>query len=231
MFGIWPRRNVDISFSVLLSLMNKFGVDKACTLSTKGIFYDFSAGNDETLAVCKKNLNLIPVATINPASYLNCYKEVERCIEIGFKIFRFFPEIQEWSIRGLVFKKMLYELSKADIIILIPASEGFNNIVNILGDIEIPVIITSFRYSELGEAIEAIREYSNIYIETHMINSPDFLEILKDEVGLERVVFGSNAPLSYMLSALKPIEKSNINKIQKNRVLGKNLNSLLKGAS
>ena len=228
-FGIWPRRNVDISSSILLELMKNNGVDRACTISARGIFYDYSAGNDETLKLCKEDNSFIPVATINPAAYFGCYNEARKCIDQGFKLFRFFPTIQEWSIDGLVFGKIADILSETDAGLLIPASEGFSKIVSILGGMKNPVIITSFRYSHLGEAIEAIRKYPNVYIETHMINSPDYLDVLKEEVGLDKVIYGSNSPLSYMAASLKQITKSDLSETMKGKVLGKNLEGLLKG--
>ena len=114
--------------------------------------------------------------------------------------------------------------------VLIPASEGFSAIAKSMGGAKNPVIVTSFRYSELGEAIEAMRRCANIYIESHMINSPDFLDVLQNEVGLRKVIFGSNAPLSYMTGALKQIEHSHISSTDKEMVLGRNLGAILAGA-
>ena len=159
LFGVWPRRNIDISSSILLKLMKNNGVDKACTVSARGIFYDFSAGNDETLKLCKENNSFIPVATLNPSVYLGCYDETKKCLDRGFKLFRFFPTIQEWSIDGLVFGKIVEILLGTNAVLMVPASEGFSKIVNILGGMKNPVIVTSFRYSHLGEAIEAIKMY------------------------------------------------------------------------
>ena len=44
-FGVWPRRNIDISSSMLLKLMGNNGVEKACTISARGIFYDFAVSD------------------------------------------------------------------------------------------------------------------------------------------------------------------------------------------
>ena len=228
-FGVWPRRDIDISSSMLLKLMKNNSVERACTMSARGIFYDFIAGNEETLALCREGNSFIPVATLNPAVYLGCYDETKKCLDRGFKLFRFFPAIQEWSIEGLVFGKIMDILSKSGAGLLIPASEGFSKIVNVMGGMKNPVIITSFRYSHLGEAIEAIKMYPNIFVETHMINSPDFLDVLKKEVGLDRVFYGSNAPLSYMAASLKQITHSDLSKEGKEMVLGQNLEDLLTG--
>ena len=228
-FGIWPRKNADISLEKLLSTMERYSVDKACTLSARGLFYDFSSGNDETIRVCSTEKKLIPVATMNPAAYIGCYDEVNKRIEQGFKMFRFDPTLQEWKISGLVFGKLLRLIEKSEAVIMLPATEGIVNIAKILGGMKNPVIMTSFRYCELGEAIEAMKTYKNIYVETHIINSPDFLEVLKHESLLDRVIYGSNSPLSYMSGAILPVEKSGISGDEKKAVLGGNLARILGG--
>ncbi len=63
-----------------------------------------------------------------------------------------------------------------------------------------------------------------------MINSPDFLDVLECEVGLDRVIYGSNAPLSYMAASLKQITHSELNQSGKEKVLWQNLDGVLKGA-
>jgi uncharacterized protein len=226
-FGFWPKRDVDISVETLLKMLQDYQVDKACTLSTRGIYDDFKEGNDETLKICKMHKQLIPIATVNPAAYLGCYEEIRIRAEQGFKMFRFFPPTQEWNINGLVFRKVLDCLSQFPMPILLPASEGISNIFKVTEGMNNPIIITSFRYALLGEAIEAMRNNPNIFIETHMINSPDFLEVLKDEVGLEQIVFGSEAPLVYISSALEQVKRASISDDDKQKILGGNLKRIL----
>jgi len=228
-FGIWPRRGIEISAKGLADNLKKSSIDRACSISTEGIFYDFIEGNNETLRECKENNALIPIATVNPAVYFNCYSEIERCLNFGFKLFAFFPEYQEWHINGFVFDKILSILSGSSVVLYIPASEDITRIASITGGMDNAVIIHSFRYCDLAEAIEALNRYKNLYIETHMINSPDYIEVLRDEVGLERVIFGSNAPATCISSALLPIHNAEVDDKDKEKILSGNISRLLRG--
>ncbi|HXL03170.1 MAG TPA: amidohydrolase family protein [Bacillota bacterium] len=228
LFGTWPRAERDISLKTLLNLVNRHNIGEICSLSARGIFYDFHEGNDETLAASKDHPVIIPVGTLNFAAYLGWKEEVKQRLEEGFKLFRFFPSIQEWSIKGLAFGKFLEFIADyPDTILLIPASEGIGGIAQVTKSLPNTVIITSPRYTNLAETIEALHSNPNIFIDTHMINSPDFLKILKDYVGINRLLFGSNAPLSYFLSALLPITEADIPDDDKAAILGENFKRLL----
>lgn len=228
LFGTWPRAERDISLKALFDLMSRHNVAEICSLSARGVFYDFCEGNDETLAACKEYPSIIPVATLNFAAYLGWREEVKRRLEEGFKLFRFFPSIQEWNITGLAFGKFLEVIADyPDTILLLPASEGIASIAQVTKDLPNTVVITSSRYTNLAETIEALHSNPNMFIDTHMLNSPDFIEILKAHVGINRLLFGSNAPLSYFLSALLPISKADISDEDKTAILGGNFRRLL----
>lgn len=78
LFGTWPRANRDVSLNTLLDLMSRHNVVETCSLSARGIFYDFHEGNDETLAACKAHPSIIPVATLNFTRILDGEKKLNR---------------------------------------------------------------------------------------------------------------------------------------------------------
>jgi predicted TIM-barrel fold metal-dependent hydrolase len=227
-FGVWPKRQADIALSTLLSQMQRFGVRRACTLSAAGIFYDFVEGNAETLAAIDAHPELIPVGTVNPCRWLGCLDEARRLIDRGVQLFRFFPQYQEWHIGQAPFRKLLREvLAPAGVALMLPADMGITALGDMARAIANPVIVESFRYAVLSEAIVVMQEVPNIYVETHMINSPNWVELLKAEVGLDRILFGSNAPLAYVSAALAQIEYAEVSETDKDALLGGNLQRLL----
>ena len=96
-----------------------------------------------------------------------------------------------------------------------------------IGGISNPVIVESFRYAALAEALVVMQEVPNVYVETHLINSPNWVELLKAEVGSERIVYGSNAPLSYVSAATAQIEYAQVAKADKALMFGGNLRNIL----
>jgi len=227
-FGFWPKRQADISLDTLLRLMAERGTEQACTLSARGVFYDFLAGNEETLAAARDHSELIPVGTVNPCRWLGCTEEARRLLDVGVRLFRFFPQYQEWTIGQAPFRKLLREvLAPSGVALMLPAEMGFTAIGDMAAGIENPIIVESFRYSALAEALVVMQEVPNVFIETHLINSPNWVELLKDGVGVERIIFGSNAPLSYISAATAQIEYAQVSTEDKALIFGGNLKRIL----
>jgi len=228
LFGFWPKRKADISLDTLLRLMDEKGISKACTLSAEGIFYDFISGNSQTLAACRQYPQLVPVATVNPCRWLGCLGEARGLLDEGIRFFRFFPQYQEWHISQAPFRKLLEDvLAPGDAVLMLPAELGITAIGEMAKKVDNTIIIDGFRYDRLAEAIVVMNETSNVYIETHLINSPNFVELLKSEVGVERLIFGSYAPLAYLGAALAPIQQADVPEQDKAKILGHNLLGIL----
>lgn len=227
-FGFWPKRRADIRLETLLRLMSEQGIEQVCTLSAKGIFYDFVEGNEETLAMAQRHSQIIPVGTVNPCRWLGCLDEAQRLIDQGVRLFRFFPQYQEWHIHQAPFRKILRQvLAPANVALMVPSTMGFTAISEMAAEIDNPVIIESFRYASLAEAIVVMQEVPNIYVETHLINSPNWPELLKAEVGVERIIYGSNAPLSYVAAATAQITEADLSDEEKELIFAGNLNRIL----
>ncbi|MFQ6099388.1 MAG: hypothetical protein ACE5O2_16770, partial [Armatimonadota bacterium] len=119
-FGACPGRRADWSLDSLLSILDRHGVGKALSLSLKGVAYDFSEGNDETLQVSRRHPVIEPVATIDPRRHFGCVEEVSRRVEQGFRVFRFFPTEQGWPINFLPFRRLLERLAEHDVRLILP---------------------------------------------------------------------------------------------------------------
>jgi hypothetical protein len=227
-FGFWPKRKADITLATLLRMMEEKGISRACTLSARGVFYDFLEGNRETLDAAQAHPQLIAVGTVNPCRWLGCMDETRWLIDQGVRLFRFFPQYQEWTIGQAPFRKLLHEvLAPANVALMIPGEMGFTTIGEMAAGIDNPIIVESFRYASLAEALVVMQEVPNVFVETHLINSPNWVELLKAEVGSERIVYGSNAPISYVSAATAQIEYAQVSDADKSLMFGGNLSRML----
>lgn len=229
-FGFSSKRNLDMSIDSLKKIMDKYQRLNVIILSTVGIQYDYQTGNEETLSVCKQEgKRFLPAASIDPRRYFGCKEEVERRVKQGFKLFRFFPDSQGWPLEFAPFQKILEEINRFGKPVMIPAA-GYGlptQVTKLIKDLEMPIILTSISYCNLSEALVLMKDYPQIYVETHLLNSPDAIEIVTSEVGCERLVFGSNSPLSYFSSAFLPILYADINQEEKSKILGENILKLI----
>ena len=220
-FGFWPGRKADIALPTLLRLLREARIARAFTLSARGIFYDFVGGNRETREACESHPELLPAATVNPCRWIDCLEEARRMVDRGIRLFRFFPQHQEWHIGQAHFGKLLDDVfANSDAALMIPASEGVTAIGDLARRLNNPVIIQAIRYDRLAEAIVVMDQSPNVYLETHLVNSPDFVELLSAEVGEGRLLFGSNAPLAYVGAALAPIQLADVSDDRKELILG-----------
>jgi predicted TIM-barrel fold metal-dependent hydrolase len=144
------------------------------------------------------------------------------------RLLRFFPQYQEWTIGQAPFRKLLREiLAPAGVALMVPGEMGFTAIGEMAAGIGNPVIVESFRYASLAEALVVMQEVPNVFVETHLINSPNWVELLKAEVGSERIVYGSNAPVSYVSAATTQIAYAQVSDTDKALMFGGNLRRIL----
>ena len=224
-FGFWPKRKADTALDTLLRLMEENDISRACTISARGLFYDFLEGNRETWAAAAAHPQLIPVGTVNPCRWIGCMDEAQRLIDQGTKLLRFFPQYQEWHIGQAPFRKLLREvLAPAGVALMIPAVMGVTAIGDMAAKISNPVIIDAMRYTHWAEAAVVMQDVPNVFVEIHL---GSWLEWIKAEVGVERVVFGSNAPLSYIPASTAQIEYASVSEEDRALVYGGNLRRIL----
>ena len=168
------------------------------------------------------------MGTVNPCRWLGCLDEARRLIDRGVRLFRFFPQYQEWHISQAPFRKLLREvLAPAGVALMLPADMGITAIGDMAAGLPNVVIVESFKYAFLAEAIVVMQERPNVCVETHLINSPNWVEVLQAEVGVERLIFGSHAPLAYPTAAIAQIEHARVSDADKALIFGGNLRRLL----
>ena len=224
LFGFWPFRRVDMTPQSLLRQMRRHGIKRACTMSAKGIFYDFTQGNEETFQASQANDWIIPVGTIDLRKFVGCEEEIRKRKEQGFKFFRFFPDYQGWSIESALFKRALKALNELRMPLMISVKTvELTRLVGAMKGFEAPIILESLHYYKTAEALAVIEDNPNIYVETHWLHGPDSIEMFVDKIGAERLIFGSYAPLFYIAPALNRIKYAEITHEQKELILSKNL--------
>jgi len=209
--------------------MDETGIDQALTCSLRGFLYSFKEGNDQTKKVCDESGGrFIPVATINPQTYFGVIEEVDRIVDGGFRIVRFFPTEQEWSITQKHFSRLLDKIAGTNLALMIPSTEGITTIADVTSGLDNAVIIETIRaYPHLAEMIISAQESRNLHIETHLIGGMEYPETLVREIGRDQIIFGSGAPLHCISAALLPVQNAQLDEETKALVLGGNIRRIL----
>lgn len=202
-FGSHPAGGPEHRLADLLEVLHRHGVERALTLSLRAVRYAGPEGNDETLQVCKRHLVLEPVGVIDPRRYFDCFEEIDRRVDQGFRVFRFFPEVQGWSVEGANFLRLCEKLAEVGARAMLPAGAPGQptRIAQAVSRTKLPTMLIGAGYGVMGEVMAVLEEHRNIYTEAHVMDTPFALETLMD-AGPRQVVFGSNSPELYFESPL-----------------------------
>lgn len=230
-FGPWPIVRADMPIERLITAMSNHGVSRALAVSTVGALHNHGDGNAETLKLCSEQPALIPVATIDPRGYFGATGMVEKLKEQGFRLLRFFPELQGWSLDHAAFLDILDEASSANMPIMVQTRNTGNPTVmaRSLNGRPLITILEGVSFENMAEAVSVMRKNESIITDTRELRVPGALRFLVDQVGADRVVFGSGCLGSSLAAALGYINDAEISDENKAQIFGGNIKRLLTG--
>ena len=229
-FGRPAYTSRDLSLEALLSTLQRYEIPRAVTCSLKGVYYDSQAGNEETLRAADRWDQLIPAATLDPRRRLGWESILEGMLARGVRVFRFFPEEQGWTVDSWPFRDILARLAEASNCVVMVDADGSgtaSTIADLVGNLSLYVVLTGVHYSQMGEVLSAMERCSNLLAETHRLATTRAIEVMVEEVGAERVLFGSGAPLRPLPGALNMVLTADISEAEKGAILGGNAARLL----
>ncbi len=230
-FGPWPLMRADMSAQRLITAMKNHNVSKALTISTLGALHNAGDGNAETLRVCAENDMLMPVATIDPRGYFGQPAAITNLPQQGFKMIRFFPLLQEWPMNHSAFCDALDAANETGLPIMIQARETGcpSSLAGVLNGRSNIFILEGVKFENMAETISVMRKHENVMIETRELRVPGTLRFIVDQVGADRILFGSGCLRSSLASALNYVMDSEVDDEAKAKILGANLKRILGG--
>ncbi len=228
-FGPWPTVRADMTADRLVKALTSHGVKAALAVSTIGALHSYGDGNAETLRVCKEQPTLMPVATIDPRGYFGPPGMPAKLKEQGFRMFRFFPMLQGWHLDHMAFCDILDELEPLGLPVMMQSREtGYPTaLVKGLCNHKATFILEGISFENMAEAVSVMRKHENVLVDTRELRTPGALRFLTDQVGADRVVFGSGCLRSSMAAALGYITDSEITDDAKQKILAGNIRRLL----
>lgn len=222
--GSWPLRPADISVPRLLAALDRHGVAGSCVLSARGIFYDDRDGNSETLAWCAAEPRLVPAGTIDLRRFVGYRDEIKRLTSAGVRLWRLFPEHQAWTFDMAPFRRVLAALEDAGAVLFVSGQPSA--VARAVAGARLPVVL-GVHFYQMADLLAVLEEGAGFHVCTRLLHGPDALETLAAEMGPERLVFGSGAPLAAPGAALKRITASSLGPDAQRMILGGNLRRLL----
>lgn len=212
LFGPLPSASSDLNVDALLELMTRHGVQRAYTLSTLGMLLDSAAGNAATRAACSEHAELLPVGTLNPTAFMGDLGGLESLAAERCCLLRFFPEYQGWPVSYVPFHALVRAAAQHRMPLAIGSLRPgeITSLIAVLDDYPAPVILTGVELPTLAEAIAALRERANWFVETSRLLQCGAIAAIARAVGPERLLFGTAAPARPVASALNALRFSGL---------------------
>jgi len=234
-FGsFWPLKVT--TAEELIELMDKFGIDKAAICSLNSILYDHAEGNEEVFQATKRYPNrLVGIATLYP-HYQGSLSEFKKCIyKYGMKGLELLPHYHNYELNDGTIDPFIEEAIKIKVPVLIPLSLSMNwnfprvkvSAISKLIDTypEATYVIGKFSY-EIEEVLRIMKKHDNVLVETSGLELMNGIERLAEEIGADRILFGSGMPIQEVGPALAKIREAEINEEEKELILEGNATKL-----
>ena len=234
--GFSPTENRDMSPELVLSLMDKAGIDRACVTHTQCRFQDFAEGNNATAEIVKRHPDrFIGFFAVNPARYLGVLDEVDRCLDklklVALRVFNNEDNFTSgWGsgVGGLMHERLLAKANARKIPVYLDSGFAFSQVLAVArSNANVNFIAAGVGYGNIAEAIIAANTARNLWLDIVALDIQDGVELLVNECGAAKLVFGSGMPLSSPSSAMLMVKMANISDRDRALILGDNLAGIL----
>lgn len=192
----------------LVRVMDRVEIDQACVLSLRGVFVDWRAGNEETLAAAAKYPDrLIPAVTLSPFMW-GGGDELRRLIDAGARVVRLYPGFHSYRLDS----SFADEICKAAADRCVPVMIGTRIMMNwrfvaiptdTIGDVilrhpQTHFILSGQNYlAEFQSLARLMNRAPNCSYEISCMQGFGAVSRLVAEVGAKRVLLGTGALLHY----------------------------------
>lgn len=192
----------------LIGLMDRNGIDRAVVLSLRGIFLDWREGNRETLeAAVKYPERFVPTATISPFLGGNA-DGLRRALDAGARGVRLFPAFHSYRLDSEFMDDICRAAAERQAPVMIQTRIMMNWRFQAIPIDNVGTLIdrhpqTRFIVSgpnyliEFQGLVRVMKRCPNVWYEISCLQGFNAVRKLVDEVGQNRVLFGTGAVLNY----------------------------------
>jgi len=191
---------------------------------------------------------LIPLVNFHPEMEGSLSEHLDRYIGLGAKGIKMHPMAQSFDVRDERLDELYNKCSEYSFGILIHCGRVSNARLNEYSDFEcilpiiekypkLPIVLAHMADGNVEHVLKASKEYSNVYFDTSIVisgypeimnvNEPSWLEddqvvAVINEIGADKVIFGSDFPWGSPIHDLKRIMNLKLTDQQKRLIFSEN---------
>ena len=222
---------IDCTVERLEYLMNKGGVDKSIVFPVS--YKDYKKPNEEIAEIARKNKKFIGFCRVVPNAP-DVEKQLDHAIkELGLK------GVKIHNMDGSPTREAMDKINELKVPVLFHSGMGlaplkFEGIIKSYPDITIILAHLGFdldwerMFPSALQAFYLAKKYKNVYLDTATATWIQyFLEQAVEEVGVDKLLFGTDSPWFYPAIARACINDLEISDGDKNKILGENIARIL----
>jgi len=229
--GSDPRSASDCASDALYRYLNEADAG-GLVASLAGAYYDFIAGNAETLALATADKRLLPAFTLDPRRVDARDVDLKAAAARGFQALALFPAIQRWALSHPALEGIVKRAAEAKlpIVLHVPRSESAASARRIAQMVDVPVVTIGIAYGSLGDVVAGAEGAPNLLFGMSLFVGLDNVETLVKRVGADRLVFDSGEPRLSHAPGLALLEAADINEAQRDAIAIGNARRIFGGA-
>lgn len=190
--------------------------------SLRALQFDVPSGNAEAARAASR-LGLVPALSLDTRDWLGARKALDQAPDDT--VVRLAPQRQDGqpshpgfgAMVALCAERGFTILTEGDLRTWGPAYRGLG----------LDVVFLDAHFYHLGDLVALFGDEPGFHASTRLLNGPDSLSIVRDEVGLDRLVFGSRTGLHEGLSARERLRNAPLTPVELAAIAGGNLAGLL----
>jgi len=194
---------------------------------------DFEASNEKLFAACaKSDGRLIPCPIVVPNSAKDIDDEniqICKAIAANAPSVRIRPARDYWEILSWISDNLFNAMADRKMPLMITVATSFKTIAELAQRFpEMPIILHSVGYNSMRHLVPLLSNFHN----THLSIGSNFtvhfgIEHLVKYVGANKLIFGTNSPITEMMSAITQLTYAKISNEEKELIGAKNLETLI----
>ena len=240
--GKWPYWPVpEASPEQVAALAGSAGIDRIVVTSTRSIFVSWTDGNQETQAAAQAHPErLLAFAVAGPTEL--SHRLNAHCLKLDATVrgVRLFPQFHTYH---LLYEPFIDELCEQAAALQIPVQLPLRVLMNWgmpmldLGWMaaivdrhpKTPWILTGLNYfHELRVGLALMRRHDSVHLETSCIQGFEAIRKVVEEVGSDRLLFGTGLPFQNAAAGVAKVCHARISDAGREAVFGGNARRLLK---
>lgn len=243
----WPFRRVrGDEPAALADLLAEQGVTQAWAGSNEGVFHrDVAAANARLAAACDRDGQglFLPLGTVNPA-WPDWPDDLRRCTDLhGMRGVRLYPNYHGYTLDRPEFAELLAAAAERNVLVQIALSLEDERTQSPLARVphvdpaplctllpQVPaatvLLVNVFRAAR-GAAIDELARAGVAAFDIAMLEGAGGVAGLVQQVGPQRVVFGSHAPFFYWIAAELKLRESALGGALTQQIMADNARRLL----